>query len=188
MNESEMDYSYVAARLDCCPDSGVLRWRSRPPTDFKTEAACIMWHKRFSGKEAGGVREFGSISYRYITFYGNQIGSHRIAWLLYTGNWPKHQIDHIDGNGMNNRRSNLRDVPQAVNLKNRKSQINNKSGITGVYWDKKRGKWVSQIALGHSDKNRRISHIGSFDNIFDAACARKSAERRLDYHENHGRS
>ena len=50
--------------------------------------------------------------------------AHRAAWVLQTGELPKGQIDHIYGVRSNNVWGNLRDVPQAENAKNRKTQTN----------------------------------------------------------------
>ena len=54
-------------------------------------------------------------------------------------------VDHMDGNGLNNRRSNLRIATHSENMKNRKLQINNTSGVKGVTWHKSRQKWQASI-------------------------------------------
>lgn len=43
-----------------------------------------------------------------------------MAWLLGTGAWPKHYIDHINGDPADNRLTNLRDVTHQVNMRNQK--------------------------------------------------------------------
>jgi hypothetical protein len=47
---------------------------------------------------------------------------HRLAWFLHHGQWPSHTIDHIDGNKLNNRLSNLRDVTVADNIGNNRTR------------------------------------------------------------------
>ena len=71
---------------------------------------------------------------------------------------PKKSIDHIDRNGLNNSRSNLRLTDGSGNQWNRRINATNKSGFRGVYWDKDAEKWVAytfhnkkEVRLGHSD-------------------------------------
>lgn len=120
-------------------------------------------------------------TYIVITILGKYCMAHRLAWLYMTGGLPKCQIDHIDGNGMNNSFSNLRSVSMNENMKNKGRYQNNKSGITGVSWDKRAGKWEVQIRV--SMKNKRI---GRYNNLLDAACARINANKTYGYHSNHG--
>ncbi len=56
-----------------------------------------------------------------------------------------HQIDHIDGDGLNNTRPNLRAATYAQNNQNRGKTKRNTSGIKGISWDKQRSKWLAQI-------------------------------------------
>jgi hypothetical protein len=82
-------------------------------------------------------------------------------------------VDHIDGNTLDNRRQNLRICTNAANLRNGKIRPNNNSGITGVWRDKSRNKWVAEIKVNY----KKIS-LGRFDNIKDASKARKQAEKK----------
>lgn len=91
------------------------------------------------------------------------------------------EIDHINGNGLDNRRDNLRIVTSAVNRRNTRISLRNKSGVVGVF--SKQGKYHAYIVSLAGDQE----YLGSFSNLLDAAAARKSAERRYGYHENHGR-
>lgn len=76
-------------------------------------------------------------------------------------------IDHIDGNGLNNQKSNLRFCTQSQNEWNRVGWTNNKSSkYKGVRWHKKDKKWYAQI--GHKGK---WIHIGSYDNEKEASKA-----------------
>ena len=109
--------------------------------------------------------------------------AHRMAWLLHTGEDPGDmQIDHIDGRRDQNIFSNLRLVDNQGNSMNRGKPSNNTSGVMGVYWNKTDKKWRVQI----SDRGEREG-LGGFDDKFEAICARKSAENRIGYHENHGK-
>jgi hypothetical protein len=107
--------------------------------------------------------------------------SHRLAWLYVYGKHPKRQIDHIDGDGLNNRINNLRDVTCRENLKNSRLRSNNTSGVSGVYFHKPSGKWQALIFTNSGRK-----YLGTFVDIKDAIAAREGAEIEHGYHENHG--
>ena len=82
-------------------------------------------------------------------------------------------IDHINGDRKDNRKDNLRFVDRTQNNMNRKIQKNNTSGTTGVYWNKQKNKWTSQIM-----KYGEVYYLGSFNNIEDAISARKAGEEK----------
>ena len=107
--------------------------------------------------------------------------AHRVIWLMAYGSWPEGEIDHIDGNTSNNRLTNLRDVDAKTNNRNKRIPTHNTSGIMGVHWDKQSRRWLSQAKLG-SEKFA----LGRFDNLLDAAAARRSFEAK-HFHANHGR-
>lgn len=67
-------------------------------------------------------------------------------------------VDHKDGNGLNNQRSNLRVCTQSQNMMNRGKQNNNKSGYKGVSWEKHRNKWKAQTYI-----NKKHVNLGRFD-------------------------
>ena len=109
--------------------------------------------------------------------------AHRVAWLLHHRICPGNmQIDHIDGCPSNNKILNLRLVDHQENMMNQRKRKNNTSGVTGVSWDKNAGKWIVKI----SDRGER-QYLGLFEDKFEAICCRKSTERRLGYHKNHGK-
>lgn len=58
-----------------------------------------------------------------------------------------YQVDHINGNKLDNRKCNLRVVTRSQNALNVGVKRNNKSGHKGVYWDKARGKWSVQLTF-----------------------------------------
>lgn len=72
------------------------------------------------------------------------------------------QVDHKDGNKLNNQKNNLRSCNHSQNNANR-FQRNNTSGIKGVYWDKARKKWHAQIQV-----NRKMIALGRFTNKQEA--------------------
>ena len=120
--------------------------------------------------------------YVKIRIDGKKYYAHRLAWLYTYGDWPKDQIDHLYQDSLNNRLINLREVTNAENLKNRKRQNNNRSGVTGVHFHNKAQKWEAYITV-----NFKRIYLGHFDLKDDAIVARKNAEVEYGFHPNHGR-
>lgn len=105
---------------------------------------------------------------------GKMIGFHRLVLGLCDNEKYKHMdVDHINGNPLDNTKSNLRIVTRSQNNMNRSLQTNNTSGVTGVYWNKKKLKWCAQIGLNGSH-----IHLGYYDNFVDAVESRKLGEER----------
>ena len=120
-------------------------------------------------------------SYRRIRIERKHYQSHRLAWLYMTGELPENDIDHIDGNGLNNSFNNLRSVTRVENCRNMRKTSRNKSGTTGVYWHKRDKAWIARITVISRDV-----YLGCFSNIVDAIIARKMAEYEFGFHPNHG--
>jgi len=85
---------------------------------------------------------------------------HRIilARILARPLLPKEQVDHIDGDGLNNQRSNLRSATVAKNQRNRSMQKNNTSGYKGVSLHKQSGKWQASVGI-----NGVLKYLGLYD-------------------------
>lgn len=73
---------------------------------------------------------------------GKMVKMHRIIF----GEDAK-QIDHIDGNGLNNQRCNLREATHFTNRANQGLSSRNTSGFKGIYWNKKLRKWAAKIVV-----------------------------------------
>lgn len=138
--------------------------------------------KAKAGGEVGAVTvaENGK-SYRRIKISRRSYMAHRLAWLVITGEFPDDQIDHINGNGLDNRAVNLRAVTNAENAKNYRKPVTNTSGVVGVYRRNAGAKWQVLIGL-----NGKLKHIGIFDDFEKAVAVRKEAERIHGFHPNHG--
>jgi len=79
-------------------------------------------------------------------------------------------VDHINGNKLDNRRENLRIATRSQNNANKRMQSNNTSGYRGVNWHKQRGKWVAKIQV-----DRKSIHLGLYEKKEDAARAYNKA-------------
>lgn len=110
------------------------------------------------------------------TWYAVHKGKHKTYMHRLILGLSKGEIgDHVDGNGLNNRRSNLRASTSSQNASNRirPSSINT-SGYRGVCFDKHRQKWQVQIK-----QYGKFHHVGRFDDIAEAARAYDLAAKQM---------
>lgn len=154
--------------LHYCPETGVWTW-------------IVGGKRRRKGLEAGYDHSSRGKKYRCIGVNGRYHLSHRLAFLYMNGEFPETNVDHEDGNGLNNRWSNLQAVTFAENQKNKRLPSNNASGTAGVSWHKRIKKWNAVITVNQIQKS-----IGYFTNKEDAVAARKNAEAEFGFHPNHG--
>jgi hypothetical protein len=135
-----------------------------------------------AGSEAGYDKADHRTTYRIIGIDGKRYWAHRIVWLLHYGEWPKGEIDHIDGGGLNNRICNLRDVTRTTNQRNRRMQRNNTSGINGVSWHKARGKWYARSV----DTLGQQRYLGIFADLSDAENTVREFRAKHGFTDRHG--
>lgn len=105
-----------------------------------------------------------------------QWGGRRLAFLLHReilGAPRGIQVDHINGDGLDNRRENLRLVSPSENMRNRPAPKSNKSGYKGVSFYKSRGLWQAQIQV--EGKKKTLGYFSSPEVAFSAYC--QAAER-----------
>lgn len=113
------------------------------------------------------------------TFYACRgYGSHKLPkkWMimhrLIMGAGEGYVVDHINGDGLDNRKSNLRLCTRSENNRHRVNLFpTNKSGVNGVYWAKTQNKWIATINI-----NKKQKTLGSFIDKEDAVAARRAAE------------
>jgi hypothetical protein len=129
-----------------------------------------------AGDRAGAVHHTG---YRNIQIDGVMYLEHRVIYKMHYGIMPE-RIDHIDGNKENNRINNLRECTASQNSQNRGRQSNNTSGVKGVCWRKKSGKWHAQIM-----SKGVFMHLGFYTDIDAAAEAVRAA--RAEHHKDFAR-
>lgn len=114
-------------------------------------------------KNLGGIHKgsnAGSISregYLRIQLDGKKYLCHRLAWLYIYGRWPIDQLDHINGIRSDNRIENLRECSNSENSQNVRAHKDG-AGMLGATWDKRCGKWLSQICV-----NGKKIFLGRFD-------------------------
>lgn len=135
-------------------------------------------------------KEVGSVNHRYdgycqISLDRKLHKAHRFAVLFMTGalpDFPRQEVDHINGDRADNRWVNLRVVDRAQNMKNQKLRKNSTTRENGVTYDKSKGKW--RVQLQNAGK---LHFLGRYEHFADAVVARDRAYIDLDFHPNHGR-
>ena len=154
--------------LHYCPETGVWTWASSRKGVRK-------------GEQAGYTMISRGKKYRCIGVMFETHLAHRLAFLYMNGSFPEINVDHEDGNGLNNVWTNLRASTPAQNSMNHLIPRNNTSGVIVVHWYKAYSKWSASITF-----NGRQHKLGYFANKEDAVAARKKAEAELGFHPNHG--
>lgn len=79
-------------------------------------------------------------------------------------------VDHKNGNGLDNRRENIRACTRSQNNMNRRVRSHSGTGVKGVYFNKQRNKYEAYITL-----DRKRMNLGRFDTIQDATTAYNNA-------------
>lgn len=100
---------------------------------------------------------------------GNKIRLHRFVTNALKGL----EVDHIQGNKLDNRKSQLRVCTHQQNSYNSKICKNNKSGVTGVCYDKNNKKWRAKIRVDGKE-----IWLGRYETFEDAVKVRKEAEEK----------
>ena len=154
MIENDFDIADIEKRFSYDADTGAIR-------------------NRKSGRIVGG-RDGGYLSIWVSST--KRIRAHRIAWALYYGEWPTTELDHINGNGLDNRIENLRSANRVLQSQNVAISKNSKTKIIGVCPCKQTGKFKATINI-----NGRQIWLGRYPTIEMAAAARKSAEEKLGW-------
>lgn len=157
-----MEPSAVRDALDYDQETGVMVWRSISP-----------YHKGKIGAEAGTVTPSNRDKcYHNITICGRKYKRSRLAFAWMTGRWPEHQIDHINGNSLDDRWSNLREATPLQNAWNHKRRAKKSALPMGVRSNPS-GRYSARLAV-----DKRMIQIGTFDTIEDAERAYAEARER----------
>ena len=147
--ETAEDADYAREHLRLCRATGRLFWKKAP----KHQPQSLV------GTEAGWYDNDG---YRLLSLRSQSHRAHRLVWLLAYGKWPEKMIDHINGNGADNRLCNLR---VSSHRRNARNTFHHRAGKTeGVTFNKARRKWRSHIQI-----DKKQYYLGSYDTPEEAA-------------------
>lgn len=146
----------------------------KPPVDFSSyvyeKDGRLFWKSsyracRVKDEEVGSLNSYG---YKRFGLNGSTYLTHRVVYYLHTGEWPE-IVDHINRDTLDNRIENLRAATPYINSVNRGVQINSTTGVKGVCFHKKSGKFLARVS---ARKGERVT-IGLFPTIEEAKQALK---------------
>lgn len=118
-------------------------------------------------------------AYKRLSLFKKRYFAHQLVFMMFYGYIPK-QIDHVDGNGLNNKINNLREATSQQNQFNKGLGANNKCGYKNVYWRADNKKWSVQLRI-----NGKLITFGSFNDLELADLV--ATEARNKYHKEFAR-
>lgn len=169
----------------------------------ETSPTCLRWKNKVVINNMRVMHDVGDIAgnqtdtIRKVYISGVSYSLHKVVWVMHYGNvLPGTIIDHIDGNPLNNKISNLRAVTQTQNMRNKKSCGKNKSGIVGVRFCglPATGSWRAQCRSLEGGVEQKYFSVKTYghEQAFLLACEHRTAmivELNLQgagYTERHG--
>lgn len=150
--------------------------RVRELFDYDSETGSLVRKvSRSSNTKPGDAAGYkGNNGYLCVTIDGHHYLVHRVIWMYVHGYFPEHYIDHINRDKCDNRLENLREATNKCNMRNSKLRSDNKTGITGIFLLKDRGKWLANIRVDNKTK-----FLGEFIDFTEAVAYRLAAEECL---------
>lgn len=152
--------------------------RIRELLEYDPSTGLFTWKVSTSNRvKVGDIA--GTLSYGYVAIGidGKPRLAHRLAWMLFYGEWPACDIDHINGVRHDNRIENLRAVTRSVNMQNqRRGRGGNAGGLLGATrYHRSKSKWLAQI----KDSSGRLHYLGIFPTAEEAHAAYVTAKRQM---------
>lgn len=142
---------------------------------FEDVGTTIRWRDNGDWRRSGEVTCTDGRGYLTVKFNGRQYNVHRLLWIMRNGPIPDGmQIDHINADKTDNTPENMRLVSHTENMWNRRGNRNNTSGVKGVTWHKKLGKWQASISIGGKG-----CYLGVYESVEDAARAVRAKRAEL---------
>ena len=151
-------------------------WREIPLTQGKVaivDAADYEWLSQFRWRVYKGKRRQVWYAVRHLRLSSGKWSSMRMHREI-LGALPGQFVDHKDGDGLNNTRSNLRICTSQQNQFNTPGLASTSSRFKGVSWEKRRGWWIASIRM-----QGKSHFIGSYHDEIDAARAYDAVAKEL---------
>jgi len=177
------DIRFVRECLDYNPDTGVFIWRERPLHHFANARSQLSLNARDAGKIAGSEQNSGGTGrhvYWGIRLAGVLYRAHRLAWLLFYGTDPGAlEVDHVNGNSLDNKIGNLRLTTRSGNmLLNDRAHADSSSRARGI---QKNGSGYMARIMWHGKSH----YLGTWRSLEEAMDARRKALERLRGEDGH---
>lgn len=156
MSKQILTQEYLRSLFDYDPETGLV-----------TRKTCTA-NRQTVGEVVGSKYKRG---YLVATINYTKYPLHRLIWLWVHGEWPAADVDHINRDRADNRLLNLRSVTRSENSHNAGMSRANRSGFTGVSWDKSKTRWLASIRA-----NGKQHYLGRFDTPQAASAAYLAAK------------
>ena len=155
-------------------NSTLTQERLKERLNYNADTGDFVW--RLTGQRSNKVKKAGNTSgrmYLRISVDGVRYQAHRLAWMYVHGEWPDGEIDHINGDGSDNRIDNLRVVSRGENQQNlRAPHKTSTSGVLGAF--PCHGKWKAAIKV-----DKKNIYLGRYKTKEEAHAAYLDAKRLL---------
>lgn len=178
ISKENLTQDIIKELLDYNPETGSLLWKSRSEKWFnqgirnKPFSTMKRWNTKYAGTEA--LSTLNPQGRLYGSIFKTKFLKHRVIWFYMTGKWPE-EVDHDDGDPLNNKWINLKDGNHSQNMRNVKLRKDNKSGFCGV--SKFENKWRVTV---------NGEHLGLFNDFNEACKIREQKNIEYGYSERHG--
>ena len=162
---NDLTAEYVRSVLNYNSATGAIWHKPRPirPENIRHDK---IWNARYTAEVA---RKCKPGSYLAVRLNGASYRAHRLAWLMYYGEWPDSLIDHINGITHDNRIANLRAAKHSENIMNSCMRADNSSGFKGVDYMSSKAAWRARIGI--NGRNIFLGTYPSPEEAYVAYCA-----------------
>lgn len=184
----QIGYDYLSKYFDYNPNTGEIRHKfiqaADLPKGFKHSVEA--WNRRKAYKRAElrsgcGNNYYTFRVYVYLNDYKGQkfLLAHRVAWLLHYKEWPRGEIDHIDGDPFNNKIENLRDCGDSTINQRNMRPIKTRKFPRGVRFTLSGGAKTPTFKAWYRNDDGKDAQLYCGRDYFEACCARKSWENEM---------
>lgn len=164
----DVNFASACFLVDNTSSTG-LRWKIRPLSHFANTRSMNSFNAKHLGKEAGHIQVYKNGTSRHrVSMDGVFYLASRIVFAISSQKDPDvYEVDHIDGNTLNNSTSNLRIATKTQNMNNRRWLKNGKTTPCGVYFFKQNQTWTASVSLGG-----KSFYLGQYETPDEASAVR----------------
>lgn len=146
---------------------------ARSVWNYDQQSGYFLWkisprYKVQVGDRAGSLDS--GTGYWRLRYQGKSYKASRMAWFYMTGTWPNDQIDHINGDKLDDSFRNLREATNSENCRNRGLRKDNKLKTKGVYWRK--GGFIAQVVAGNLHTSKMCKTLEEAKLFYEAESLR----------------